>query len=152
MSWNCNSLGRDQLEEILSHPADVYCLQVSGYVQEVVNPKKLGFVFSPRARGGRGGGVLLLYSTRLFRVHTRELELQQLDRVEIAQAWLVYWAAPTVHFVVASVYAHPAIPADSFRQDMEKILSCPARNTILAGDFNRTHVSWDPPHTGGGIS
>lgn len=141
----------DKLEELLRHPADVYCLQETGrldlseggYLQELAQLHQLTVAYSPRARGGRGGGTAVLYSSRCFAVRSPVWTMEPLGMVEVAQVWLEFRAAPASHFVIASVYAPPAVPADVFRRDMQQIFECPAANTILVGDFNATHISWD---------
>eukprot|EP00796_Vickermania_ingenoplastis_P000182 gene182-biopygen161 len=78
-------------------------------------------------------------------------DLPRLQRVEITWAWLRYRASPSTRFVVASVYAPPAIPAPTLTADMEKLLASPAPNTVLVGDYNATHESWDR-YTRSGLS
>eukprot|EP00796_Vickermania_ingenoplastis_P009874 gene9873-biopygen7026 len=94
-------------------------------------------------QGAQRGGTALAYSARYFEPCADTWDLPRLERVETAWAWLRYRASPPTRFVVASVYAPPAIPAPTLTADMEKLLASPAPNTVLVGDYNATHESWD---------
>eukprot|EP00796_Vickermania_ingenoplastis_P009920 gene9920-biopygen6818 len=132
-SWNCNALTVERLEFALEHRAHVYCFQETGRLSEDVQRafrqrcerSQLHFQYAPRTTGAQRGGTALAYSTRYFEPCADTWDLPRLQRVEITWAWLRYRASPSTRFVVASVYAPPAIPAPTLTADMEKLLASP---------------------------
>lgn len=157
-SWNCNALTEERLTESLRRPGNVYCFQETGRLspdtldryEAICQERGLSLSYEAR-QGNARGGVMVVFSHRLFERHPERWAPGRVSPVEMAAVWLRYRAAPETHFIVASVYAPPVIPAAAFRASMQRLLDSPARNTILVGDFNATHPSWDR-HVRPGVS
>ena len=156
LQWNANGLSTQakQLEldrYISTHPYDVICLQETGFFQPPSNSfvfKHYAIITKPRTTGRTpntliGGGVTTLIHKRLTYTHNTVNYLHPNDNTTETISTDIHTKHKT--YTVINIYIPPIrqTTQDIRTQSFDPSLLPSSSNTLIFGDFNAHHWTWD---------